>query len=173
MNHNKKLVLSALFLAIGLVLPFFTGQIPRIGNMLLPMHIPVLLCGFLCGWKYGLLIGFLTPLLRSILFGMPPLPQAFAMSFELATYGAITGLLYSRLRSSKAGVYLSLITAMLSGRLIWAAASMIIYGINGSVFTWQIFIGGAFLNAIPGILLQLLFIPPLILFLNRVGGKIK
>ena len=64
-NSNvKNLALSAMFIAIGQVLPFFTGQIPQIGNMLLPMHIPVLLCGLICGWKYGALVGFTTPLLR-------------------------------------------------------------------------------------------------------------
>ena len=83
-----KLVVAALCLALCLVLPFITGQIREIGNMLCPMHLPVLLCGFLCGWPYGLAIGFIAPLLRSVLFGMPPLfPTALAMAFELAGYG--------------------------------------------------------------------------------------
>ena len=82
-NKTKKLVLSALLLAAGLVLPFLTGSIPNFGRMLLPMHLPVLLCGFVCGWKWGLLVGFVTPLLRSVLFGMPPMvPTALAMAFE-------------------------------------------------------------------------------------------
>ena len=84
----KKLSLSSMFLAIGLVLPFFTGQIPQVGSMMLPMHIPVLLCGLICGWKYGLMVGFVLPPLRSVLFGMPPLfPTGAAMAFELAAYG--------------------------------------------------------------------------------------
>lgn len=49
----QNMVLSALLLAIGLVLPFLTGQIPEIGSALLPMHIPVLICGFICGWQWG------------------------------------------------------------------------------------------------------------------------
>ena len=92
MKHTalKKLVLSALFMAIGLILPFFTGQIPAIGKMLLPMHIPVLLCGLICGWQYGLGVGFVLPLLRSLLFNFPAMyPNAVSMAFELALYGAV------------------------------------------------------------------------------------
>ena len=101
MNKINTLTLAALFLALGLVLPFLTGQIPEIGGMLLPMHIPVLICGFVCGWKYGLVVGFITPLLRMMLFGMPPLATAVGMAFELATYGAVTGIVYHKLPFSK------------------------------------------------------------------------
>ena len=109
-----KLVLAALFLALCLVLPIVTGGIPAIGNMLLPMHIPVLLCGLVCGWQYGLVIGFVAPLLRSALFGMPPLyPIALAMAFELAAYGLVIGLVYARLaRRGVAALYGSLLAAM-------------------------------------------------------------
>ena len=85
----RNIVLAGFFLAVGIVLPFFTMQIPSIGNMLLPMHIPVLICGFVCGWPLGLIVGFILPLLRSMLFTMPPMyPTALAMAFELAAYGA-------------------------------------------------------------------------------------
>ena len=85
MNKNiQKLTYSALYLAIALVLPFLTGQIPQIGSMLCPMHIPALLCGFVCGWGWGLAVGFIAPLLRSVLFGMPDIfPTAVSMAFEL------------------------------------------------------------------------------------------
>lgn len=156
-----------MFLALGLVLPFFTGQIREIGNKLLPMHIPVLLCGFLCGPQYGLLVGFITPLLRSLLFSMPPLPRAIGMAFELATYGAVTGLLYRKLPKSKARIYISLLIAMVAGRLVWGIVSILIYGIEGSAFTWQMFAGGAFLNAIPGIVVQIILIPVLMLALEK------
>lgn len=167
MKQTKKLILSAMFLALGLVLPFFTGQIREIGNKLLPMHIPVLLCGFLCGPQYGLLVGFITPLLRSLLFSMPPLPRAIGMTFELATYGAVTGLLYRKLPKSKARIYISLLIAMVAGRLVWGIVSILIYGIEGSAFTWQMFAGGAFLNAIPGIVVQIILIPVLMLALEK------
>ena len=95
----KNLTLTAFFIALGIVLPFLTGQIPRFGSMLLPMHIPVFLCGLICGWPYGLAVGFILPLLRSLLFSMPPMyPVAIAMAFELATYGFVAGILYSRSR---------------------------------------------------------------------------
>src|SRR5690625_4487680 len=93
-NNFSQMVLAAMFLALALVLPFLTGQIPQIGSALGPMHIPVLLSGFFCGPWYGLIVGFIAPLLRFMLFGMPPImPTGVAMAFELATYGLVTGLL--------------------------------------------------------------------------------
>lgn len=169
MKSMKKMVWSAFFLALGLILPFLTGQIQEIGNKLLPMHIPILICGFVCGWNYGLLIGFITPLLRSFLFSMPTPSIALGMAFELATYGAITGVLYHKLPKSKAKIYISLLVAMLAGRLAWGAASIVIYGISQTAFTWQMFIGGALLNAIPGIILQIVLIPILMLALEKSG----
>ena len=169
MKSTKKLTLSAVFLTLGLILPFFTGQIQEIGNKLLPMHLPVMLCGMICGWKYGLLIGFLTPLLRSFLFSMPIFSNAVGMAFELATYGAIIGILYIGLRHMKLRVYISLVIAMISGRIVWGVASVIIHGIVHSAFTWQMFLGGALLNAIPGIIIQLLLIPILMLAFEKSG----
>ena len=113
--HN--LVLAAMFLALALVLPFLTGQIPQIGGMLLPMHLPVFLCGLICGWQYGAVVGFVAPLMRMALFGMPPL----------------------------------------------------VAGVASVPFTWQIFLTEALVNAIPGIILQLVFIPVLMVALDRTG----
>ena len=92
MNHKvNKLVYASLFLALALALPFLTGQIPQIGAMLTPMHFPVLLCGYLCGWQWGMVVGFIAPLLRSVLFGMPVMyPMAVCMALELATYAAVS-----------------------------------------------------------------------------------
>lgn len=164
----EKLTLSAVFLALGIVLPFLTGQIPAVGNMLLPMHIPVLLCGFVCGWQWGLLTGFVLPIMRSALFSMPPMmPTAVAMAFEMAVYGAVTGLLYQKLSKNMTSVYISLVGAMIAGRLVWGAVSIVLYGIVGKAFGWQIFLGGALLNAVPGIILQLVLIPVIIFTLKR------
>lgn len=175
-NEKKKnpvfqITLAAMFLAIGIVLPFLTGQIKQIGSMLLPMHIPVLLCGLICGWQYGLAVGFILPLFRSVLFSMPVLfPTAVAMAFELATYGAVVGLLYSRSHwKCVIALYRSLIAAMLAGRVVWGIVQMLLLGIKGNRFTWQMFFAGAFLNAIPGIVLQLIFIPAVMVALNRAG----
>ena len=94
-SNLRNLILSAMFLALAFVLPFITGQIPQIGAMLLPMHIPVLLCGFFCGAPWGLAVGFIAPLFRSVIFGMPPMfPTALCMAFELAAYGLVSGFMY-------------------------------------------------------------------------------
>lgn len=167
----KNLTLSAMFIAIGIVLPFFTGQIPRFGNMLLPMHLPVFLCGLICGWQYGAAVGFVLPLLRSSLFGMPVLfPSALSMAFELMTYGFVAGFLYNRSKwQCIVALYRSIITAMLAGRVVWGIVQIILLGISGSAFTWKAFMAGAFLNAIPGIALQLVMIPTIMVALNRTG----
>jgi len=166
----KNLVLAALFMALGLVLPFLTGQIPEIGNMMLPMHLPVLLCGLICGWQYGGVVGFVLPLFRYALFGMPPMPAGIAMAFELAAYGAVVGFLYARSRwQCIAALYRCLLTAMLAGRLVWAAVRVILTGVSSVPFTWEIFLSGALLTAIPGIILQLLVIPAIMVALDRTG----
>ncbi len=169
MNQStRKLTLSGLFLALGLFLPFLTAQIPEIGSRLLPMHLPVLLCGFACGWPYGLAIGFLTPILRSLLFGMPPLvPTAIAMAFELAAYGCLTGLLYRLFPKKTPYIYVTLVLSMLLGRVVWGLASLLVYSAAGSAFSWQLFMTAGFVNAVPGIILQLLLVPVLVVALRK------
>ena len=171
MKQVRNLVLAAMFLAIGMVLPLLTGQIQTIGQMLLPMHIPVLLCGLICGWQYGLAVGAMLPILRSLIFGMPPIyPTAVAMAFELAAYGLIVALIFRLFKRQNIGaVYVSLVVAMIAGRVVWGAAMLALLGIKGGAFAWQDFIAGAFLNAFPGIILQLVLIPPLMLALDKTG----
>ena len=167
-NFIKKLTYAALCLALCMVLPFLTGQIPEIGSMLSPMHIPILLSGFLCGPWWALLAGAVAPVLRFALFGMPPLfPTGTAMCFELAAYGLISGLLYAKLPRKTGSIYVSLITAMILGRLVWGAAMMVISGVTGSAFTWAAFAAGAFLNAIPGIIVHILLIPVIVMALRK------
>ena len=169
MKNVKKLAVTAMLFAVGIVLPFMIGQIPAIGKMLLPMHIPVLLCGFIVGWQYGAVIGFMLPIVRGILFGMPPLyPNAIAMAFEMATYGFVSGFLYSHAKwQCTKMLYVSLIAAMLAGRVVWAFAEVVLLGIGGNMFTWNMFVAGAFLNAIPGIIVQLVLIPFIMVALKR------
>lgn len=168
MKPLKKLIVSALMLALAFVLPFFTGQIPQIGSMLCPMHIPVLLCGFFCGWQYGLAVGLLAPILRSLFLGMPPLfPTAFAMMFELGVYGCLSGLMYAWLPKKPLYVYVSLITAMIAGRLVWGAVMYAVSIASASVsFGAAAFLAGAFINAIPGIIIQIVLIPILVITLS-------
>ena len=175
----RKLVLSAMFMAIGLVLPFITGQIQQIGNMLLPMHIPVLLCGLICGWQYGAIVGFVLPLLRYVLFGMPPIfPTGVSMTFELAAYGAAIGLIMQRLsrKNSTANgknyvlnLYLALVGAMLAGRIVWGLVRFILAQATMQPFTLEMFMAGAFLTAVPGIIVQLILIPGIMAALKHAG----
>ena len=163
-----KLTYAAVCLALCLVLPFLTGQIPQIGSKLLPMHIPVLLCGFLCGPVWGCAVGLIAPILRSLLFGMPPLfPTATAMAFELAAYGLLAGLFYKLLPKKTPYLYLALILAMIGGRLVWGLAQTILMGVSGKSFTLAAFWAGAFANAWPGIILQLVLIPPVVAALKK------
>lgn len=170
MNEQiKKLTLSGVCLALCMLLPFLTGQIPQIGSKLSPMHIPVLLCGLLCGAPCGLLVGLIAPLLRTMIFGMPPVMVSLAMAFELAAYGAAAGLLAKYLPKTTAGLYGSLIGAMLIGRAVWGVAAYVIYQAFGSPFTLETFLAGAFLNAVPAIILHILVIPPLASAMKRAG----
>ena len=166
----RRLTYAALFLAMALILPFIAGQIPEIGSMLCPMHIPALLCGFLCGWPWGLAVGFIAPPLRSVLFGMPAMfPSAVAMAFELATYGAVAGLLYRLLPRRKAVTVCVLILSMIAGRIVWGIVRLVLAGLSGSSFTWGLFLSGAITTALPGIVLQIVLIPLLVISLERAG----
>lgn len=178
MSSKKKnlitLALAAMFLALALVLPFVTAGIPQIGNALCPMHIPVLLCGFVCGPWYAMGIGFIAPLLRFALFGMPPImPIGIAMCFELAAYGLVSGLMYKYLPKKKPYIYVSLIGAMLIGRGVWGAARTVLYGLGKSEFGFAAFIAGAFTNAIPGIIIQIVLIPLLVMMIESLTKKQK
>lgn len=172
-NNVKKLVLSAMFMAIGLVLPFITGQIPEIGKMLCPMHLPIMLCGIFCGWQYGLVVGLITPILRGVLFGMPALiPGGVSMAFELATYAVVIAIMYRLLPKKIWGLYASLITSMIAGRIVWGIARLIIGGVTGTPFTVAIFIASGITNAIPGIIVQLILIPALVMALRKQAAEL-
>ena len=178
MSKNKNLlnlVLSAMFLALALTLPFLTGQIKEIGNMLLPMHLPVMLCGLVCGWQYGLIIGFIAPLMRSALFAMPVIfPSAISMAFELATYGFVIGILFQKSRwKCIKSLYRCLTLSMISGRVVWGIVQCILLGLGENGFTVSMFLSGAFLKAVPGIVLQLLLIPTVMLMFKKTHLRYK
>lgn len=166
----RDLVYAAVCLALCMVLPFLTGQIPEIGGMLCPMHIPVLLAGFLCGPWWAMGVGFVAPALRYLLFSMPPLlPVGVPMMFELLTYGLVAGLLYRLFSKKRGGVYASLIGAMLAGRVIWGIAAVIVYGAMSKPFTWAAFFAGAVVNALPGIIVHIVLIPVLVFALRKAN----
>lgn len=169
----RKTVLSAVFFALGIVLPFFTSQIKEIGDSLLPMHIPVMLCGLICGAKHGFLVGLLLPVFRAAIFSMPPFyPNSFWMAFELSAYGLVIGILYSRLKKKSIfNLYICLIISMISGRIVWAAAKTVLLGLSGRAFTFKAFIMGGLLDALPGIALQLILIPSIMGLLSSYTKK--
>ncbi|NMP36843.1 MAG: ECF transporter S component [Clostridiales bacterium] len=167
-NPVAKLTMSAMFLALCMVLPLLTGQIPEIGKALSPMHIPVLICGFVCGWPYGLAVGFIAPLLRFLIFGMPPIfPTGIAMAFELAAYGAMSGILYKVFPKKIQYIYVTLIASMLGGRVIWGIVRFIIAGLSGTKFPFEAFLTGAFVSAVPGIICHIALIPLIIIAMKK------
>mgnify|MGYP000382279913 CR=1 FL=1 len=138
-STTRSLVLAALFLALAFVLPMITGHVPQVGNMLCPMHFPILLCGFVLGGPWGLAVGFIAPLVRSVLFGMPPMfPIAIAMAFELAAYGLVSGVLWHKVKHTVPMMYASLVTAMVAGRLVWGAVRFVLAGLTGSSFPFSV-----------------------------------
>lgn len=166
-KDTRKLTLSAMFMALAFVMPFLTAQIPQIGSMLCPMHIPVLLCGFFCGAPWGLVVGLLTPIVRSAILGMPQMfPMAVAMAFELATYGFVAGCLHQKLQKRTRYVYVALLGAMVIGRLVWGAVMFACMGFDVTKFGLSAFLAGAVINAIPGIILQLVLVPVLVISLK-------
>ena len=166
-SRYRKLVFAAMCLALALVLPFLTGQIPEIGAALSPMHIPALLCGFICGPVWGGIVGAAAPLLRHVLFGMPPLMAAIPMAFELAVYGISAGVLYRLLPKKVPFLYVALIGAMIDGRIMWGIVKLIMSVAQASEFTFAAFIAGAVTGAIPGIICHIILVPVIVLALKR------
>ncbi len=168
-NNTKKIILSSMMLSLGIILPLFTSQLKEIGDSLLPMHLPVMLCGLICGYGYGAAIGFCMPFLRSLIFSMPPLyPNAVWMALELATYGFVIGFLYNKKQhKSTISLYFSLVCSMICGRIVWGVAKLILLTIKGNAFTLAAFISGGFIDAFPGIIIQLILIPVIIKILER------
>lgn len=165
MTKTKKLIVAALFLALGILFPslFHMSGLP--GAVFLPMHIPVLLCGFILGEKYGALVGFITPFLSSVLTGMPPIyPVAVAMAFELLTYGFVAGYLY---KTRRMNLFVSLIIAMLLGRVVSGAANYILLTAMGKKYVLNMFITASFVKCIWGIIIQLIAIPTIIKMLEK------
>jgi len=166
----RNLTLAAMLLALGVVLPTLTG--PQLGSRLLPMHIPALLAGLVLGPKYGLIVGFTTPLLRSVTFGMPPLPIATTMAFEIGTYGFIIGLIYGKVKENVITLYVALIIAMLVGRVVFGIATYVLFvgfDFGPGVYNLTIWSTSVFITSWLGIVGQLIIIPLIVVALKRSG----
>lgn len=167
MKNTKNLMITALCIALGLVLPTAFHVIPNAGSVMLPMHIPVLLCGMICGPVLGLIAGICTPILSSVMTGMPPAAILPGMACELAVYGLVTGLMLQivKTKNNTINLYVSLITAMIAGRLVSGVLNALIF--RAGAYSLQIWVTASFVTALPGILLQLVILPVLVLALQK------
>ncbi len=168
-NQTVNLVMTGLCIAIGIVLPMAFHSVPNAGSVILPMHIPVLLCGLICGPIYGLAAGILTPALSSLLTQMPPMAYLPSMLCELALYGLVAGLAIRLIqtKSNAANVYLSLVAAMLCGRVIYGIVNALIF--QAGKYSMELWVTASFVTALPGIIIQLVAIPVLVLLLQKAG----
>lgn len=166
-NSVKNLIITAMCIALGIILPMAMHTIPNAGRVFLPMHIPVLICGLACGWKYGLVCGIMTPLLSSVMTGMPPAAILPGMLCELAVYGLMTGLIINvvNTKSRYLDLYISLITSMVVGRAVMGVLNAFIF--QAGNYAFKMWITGAFVTAVPGIVIQLLLIPTIIFALEK------
>jgi hypothetical protein len=172
-NSTKKLTYSALFLALGVIFPQIFHLFGGTGPIFLPMHIPVLLAGFFLGGSFAALVGFLTVLTSAAITGMPQPPVLYFMLVEVTMYGLVAGLAYDKLKLPTAvKIYTSLILAMVVGRLTLAVT---VYGLQpllGLKLSPQVYMTGAIVKGIPGILIQIIFIPILVFALTKAGVKV-
>ena len=162
---TKKIAVSGVLAALGLILAQIFHIFSLSGAIFLPLHVPALLCGLICGWGFGGAVGVLTVALASFTTGMPPVyPVGVLMAVELAAYGAAAGLL-----RKKVNVYIALIAAMLAGRIVYGIASPIVLGLDGRDFEFVGFLTGSFVTALPGIIIQIALIPPIVIALRKSG----
>lgn len=168
MNRTKQLVTTAMCVALGIVLPMAFHFVPNAGSILLPMHLPVLLCGLVNGPVWGLVAGIATPALSSMMTGMPPAIYLPSMLFELAGYGLVAGLMMKMLlkKRNMRTVYIALIAAMLVGRILYGLSNALIFRVGA--YSLEVWFAAAFTTALPGIVLQLVVIPPVVMALQKI-----
>ena len=165
-SNVKKLVFAAACAALCLVLPMAFHAIPNAGQVILPMHIPVLLCGLVCGWPYGGVCGLIGPLLSSLLTGMPSAAMLPSMMVECCVYGFTSGLMMKYVRTGKptADLYISLVSAMVAGRVVAGLAKAWIFTPGISPFAW---VTTSLVSGIPGIVIQLVLMPLVVTALTK------
>ena len=176
MSNLRKTVVTAMLIALCVVLPIAFHSIPGAGRILLPMHIPVLLAGLVCGWKFGLIAGIVGPLLSSLITGMPPMGIVQVMMVELGTYGLVAGLMTQIVHTRRASIdlYASLIVALLVGRVVAGFAQIFFFfggayvdGIWTYSYTWGLWVSSYFITSLPGLVIQLAFLPSVVMALER------
>lgn len=162
-TRTHDIVLTGIFIGMGILFPIMFNMIGMSGSVFLPMHIPVMLAGIVCGAFYGMTAGIVVPFISSFISGTPAIyPVAVYMAFELAAYGILCGLLSRRL-----GIILTLAISMIGGRLVLAVAQLILLGAAGRQFTLEGFITASFITAVPGIILQFVAVPVIVRALRK------
>lgn len=167
MSPVKKSIITAVSIALCVVLPQAFHAIPNAGSIYCPMHIPVLLCGLICGWQYGLLCGIAGPLVSALITGMPPAAVLPGMLVECAAYGALTGLMMQLVHTKKVypDLYISLLVAMLGGRIISGIAKALIF--SAGSYSMTAWVTGSFVTSLPGIIVHLVLIPSIVYALMK------
>ena len=164
------LTISAMLLALAMFLPFLTGQIPQFGRMLSPLHIPAMLAGFILPLPWAVPLAFIIPIVRSLIFSMPPMvPMAVTMAFELATYALVIGLIYKRPAKSYFSILIALIPALVIGRIVYALVFFIVMSLTAGTFNLSAVISGLTVEGLPGVIVQLLIVPPIVLAVEKAG----
>lgn len=166
MTNTTKLTFASVCLACCFFMPMMTMGNTEVAAMLCLMHFPVMVCGMMCGAPWGVAVGVSAPILRSLMFGMPHMyPEAVAMCIEMGIYGLVCGLEANDPRKSPGNIFLDLIQAMAAGRFAWGASMMLFSVISPVSFSFEIF-KEAMVNTWPGVILQFMSLPPLIVFLQ-------
>ncbi len=168
-NYTLKLTITAMCIALCVILPWAFHLIPNAGSIFSPMHIPVLICGLICGWPFGLFCGIVGPFFSSIITQMPPLAFLPSMMIELSVYGLCTGVLMKYVSCKKlySKLYMSLIPSMIIGRIVAGIMNALIFRMGE--YSLSLWISSYFITAWPAIFIQLVFIPPIIIALDKAN----
>lgn len=170
MSSVKKASITALCIALCYALPVAFHAF-ALGSAISPIHIPVFICGLICGPVYGAFCGIAGPIVSSMLTGMPTITNMISMLPELVAYGLISGILMKIIhtRSVFVDIYASLIPAMLIGRIVGGLASALFYSSlsSGEHYSFALWFAAYFVGTLPGLILQLAIIPPLIIALMK------
>ena len=168
MNKTKELTVASMCLALGVILPQAFHMVPNAGVVFLPMHIPVLICGFICSPIYAFLVGLLTPFISHIIFQMPPTPMLGQMLIELSVYGLAASLLtrFVKVKNDYLKTYICLILTMIIGRVTYGICNALIF--KAGAYSFQIWLTAAFVSALPGIIIQLIVIPIIVVNARKI-----
>lgn len=168
-----RLLITAILLAVGMVLPFLTGQLQSFGQLISPLHIPAFICGLTCGWGWGAALGLVLPILRGLIFGMPPFPAVgLPMAFELMFYGLVSGIAYPMLRKAfkdkrLVAMLIAMVIAMIVGRCAGGVAKAIMMGVQGQGYAFSVFFASYFTGTAVGAVIHLIVCPLIVLALEK------